>query len=53
MSDLFNVPYGAGMIFVDKDGIVRGKFVAGFKKERFHVELLKILNKKEIVVETD
>lgn len=39
----YGLPYGAGMIFISKDGIVTGRFRSGFTQPDFEKELKKVL----------
>lgn len=42
LASSYGLPYGAGMIFISKDGIVTGRFRSGFKEADFQKELIKI-----------
>ncbi len=39
----YGLPYGAGMIFISKDGTVTGRFRSGFTQPDFEKELKKVL----------
>lgn len=39
----YGLPYGAGVIFISKDGIVTGRFRSGFTEPDFEKELKKML----------
>lgn len=40
----YGLPYGAGVIFISKDGIVTGRFRSGFKEADFEKEISKIIH---------
>ena len=39
----YGLPYGAGMIFISRDGLVTGRFRSGFTQPDFEKELKKVL----------
>jgi peroxiredoxin len=39
----YRIPFGAGVIFIDREGIVRGRIPAAFDIKRLEAELKKIL----------
>lgn len=39
----YGLPYGAGVIFISKDGIVTGRFRSGFTEPDFEKELKRVL----------
>lgn len=43
VANAYGLPYGAGVIFISKDGIVTGRFRGGFKEADFEKELKKAL----------
>jgi hypothetical protein len=43
LASSYGLPYGAGVIFISKDGIVTGRFRSGFSEADFEKELKKIL----------
>lgn len=43
LASSYGLPYGAGVIFISKDNIVRGRFRGGFSETDLDKELKKIL----------
>lgn len=43
LARLYNIPFGAGAAFIDREGILRGAFRAGFNQMELEEELGKIL----------
>lgn len=39
----YGLPYGAGMIFISREGLVTGRFRSGFTQPDFEKELKKVL----------
>ncbi|MBE9536028.1 MAG: TlpA family protein disulfide reductase [Proteobacteria bacterium] len=39
----YGVTFGAGLIFIDREGVVRGRFLGGFGQEELELEIAKIL----------
>lgn len=40
---LYGITFGAGAVFIGKDGIVKGRFLTGFEEDEFKKELAKII----------
>jgi hypothetical protein len=43
LAALYRIPFGAGAVFIDREGIIRGTFRGGFGLKMLEVELGKIL----------
>lgn len=43
ISDQYGIPYGAGAVFIDRQGVVRGRFVTGFSSTELERELGKVM----------
>ncbi len=43
VAKLYGIPFGAGAVFIDRDGVVRGTFLGPFYDEGLTEELKKIL----------
>ncbi len=42
---LYGITFGAGVVFIDASGIVRGRFLGGFGKDELEVEIAKIMSR--------
>lgn len=40
---LYGITFGAGAVFIDKDGIVKSRFITGFEEDEFKKALDKII----------
>ncbi|MFZ3073465.1 MAG: hypothetical protein WA162_09500, partial [Thermodesulfobacteriota bacterium] len=43
ISGLYGITYGAGMVFINKDGVVAERFLTGVSEKKFNETLDKIL----------
>lgn len=43
LSSAYGLPYGAGAVFISKEGVVTGRFRSGFNEADFKKELTKAL----------
>ena len=41
----YGITFGAGVVFIDAGGIVRGRFLGGFGEDELEREIAKIMNR--------
>ena len=42
---IYGITFGAGVVFIDASGIVRGRFLGGFGEDELEREIAKIMNR--------
>ena len=42
---MYGITFGAGVVFIDASGIVRGRFLGGFGEDELEREIAKIMNR--------
>lgn len=40
---MYGITFGAGVVFIDREGTVKGRFLGGFGKEELEKEIEKII----------
>ena len=43
IAKIYGITYGAGLVFIDRNGTVQGRFLGGFGEEEMEREVAKIL----------
>jgi len=44
---IYGITFGAGVVFIDASGIVRGRFLGGFGEDELEIEIGKIMNRDQ------